>query len=97
MHPFISMELAEARHQDDLRRAERSRLAKQARQERQAAKRLQRPTLGYRLTRARRSAPAPVPTPESELFTRPTRLRPRDETPSTPRHTPEQVDQRRSA
>ncbi|WP_137120930.1 hypothetical protein [Segeticoccus rhizosphaerae] len=97
MHPFISMELAEARHQDDLRRAERSRLAKQARQERRASERQQQPTLRSRLTLARRSAPAPAPTPESELFTPPVRLRIRTETASPGRRTSEPVEHRRSA
>ena len=54
MHPYISMELAKARQQDDLRRAEsfrRSKLARQARSEEQKAAR---PVIRL----ARRGAPA---------------------------------------
>ncbi len=55
MHPYVSMEMAKARREDDLRRAESFRRAKLARQARAEERRAPRPVIRF----ARRGAPVP--------------------------------------
>lgn len=72
MHPYISMEMAQARRQDDLRRAESFRRSKLARQARAEERRAPRPVIRF----ARRGAPVP----DNTAAVRPLRNRPQTTT-----------------